>query len=353
MRLLWFNLATDLDDPVLGFTSSWIREVATLVDSIDVITMCLGRVKPAENVRIYSVGKEKGFSEPRRVLEFYRHLFRILHREPIDACFSHMIPIFSVLASVPLKLRGIPLISWYAHRHESFTLKLAHHLSDRTVSINQSSYPKQSNKTTFLGHGIDTKLFTPSTQFHTTDPPLILFVGRLSPIKDPLTLLRAAHLLSNRNRFQIAVIGQILESDREYSKIVIEEIDQLRKTVPVEFIPGIGQNQLVSWYQRCFALVHCSPSDNALDKTVLEAMACGKPALSSTLCFKETMGQEASRLLFQAGDANELGSKLTSLLSLSRERVETLGDYLHQRTIQMHSLSRLTRQLTSLFHQRT
>ena len=139
MHVLWFNLATDLDDPILGFTSSWIGEVATIVDSIHVITMRLGRVELPENVRIYSVGKEKGFSEPRRALEFYRHLFRILHREPIDACFSHMIPIFSVLAYPSLKLRGIPLISWYAHRHESVTLKLAHHLSDRMVSINQAS----------------------------------------------------------------------------------------------------------------------------------------------------------------------------------------------------------------------
>ena len=68
MRLLWFNLATDLDDPILAFTNSWIRAIANKVDSIHVITMRLGRTELPENVRIYSVGKEKQFSEPRRMV---------------------------------------------------------------------------------------------------------------------------------------------------------------------------------------------------------------------------------------------------------------------------------------------
>ncbi len=62
MHVLWFNLATDLDDPILAFTNSWIREVAKKVDSVHVITMRLGRVELPENVRIYSVGKEKEFA---------------------------------------------------------------------------------------------------------------------------------------------------------------------------------------------------------------------------------------------------------------------------------------------------
>ena len=56
MRLLWFNLTTDLDDPVLGFTASWIHEIAKLVRSIRVITMRKGRVNLPKNVKVTSVG---------------------------------------------------------------------------------------------------------------------------------------------------------------------------------------------------------------------------------------------------------------------------------------------------------
>jgi hypothetical protein len=73
-----------------------------------------GRVEVPENVRVYSVGKEKGYSEPRRAVEFYRHLFRVLREDRIDACFSHMIPIFTVLAAPVLKVKKIPIVTWYA-----------------------------------------------------------------------------------------------------------------------------------------------------------------------------------------------------------------------------------------------
>lgn len=350
MHLLWFNLATDLDDPILGFTSSWIKEVATTVDSVHVITMRLGRTELPGNVRIYSVGKEKEFSEPQRAVEFYRRLFRILHQEPIDVCFSHMIPIFTILGYLPLKLHGVPIITWYAHRQRSFILRVAHHLSDRMASTNTRSYPYSGNKLCVLGQGIDTELFKPIATITPADPPLILFVGRLSPIKDPLTFIRAAYLLKSTHRFRVAVIGQILERDREYSRIVIKELEQLRKTVPAEFIPGIGQHQLVSWYQRCFTLVNCSPSDHSLDKTVLEAMACGKLALTSTVGFEETIGRESSVLLFRSGDPEDLAEKLANLLKLPTRTIQAMSSHLREQTVQNHSLRNLAGNLTALLH---
>ena len=351
MRLLWFNLATDLDDPILAFTNSWIRAMAKKVDSIHVITMRLGRTELPENVRIYSVGKEKQFSEPRRAWEFYRLIVRILHQKPIDVCFSHMIPIFTILGYLPLKLHGVPIVTWYAHRQRSFKLRLAHHLSDRMVSTNARSYPYKSSKLQTLGQGIDTGLFKPNTTISPADPPLILFVGRLSPLKDPLTFIRAARLLGNKHRFQVAVIGQILEHDREYSRVVLEEIEQLRKTVPVEFIPGMGQNQLVSWYQKCFAVVNCSPSDHSFDKTVLETMACGRLALTSILGFKETMGQEVPSLLFRSSDPQDLADKLENLLKLPGQTIREMSNGLREQTLQNHSLRNLSENLNALLNE--
>jgi len=350
MHVLWFNLATDLDDPILAFTNSWIREVAKKVDSVHVITMRLGRVELPENVRIYSVGKEKEFGEPRRAFEFYRRLLRILYQEPIDVCFSHMIPIFTVLGSLPLKLHGVPTITWYAHRQRSFILSLAHHLSDRMVSINNNSYPYPGSKLRTLGHGVDTELFGPDPTIPSADPPLILFVGRLSPIKDPLTFIRAVRLLSNKHRFQVAIIGPILEHDRKYSRTVIKEIEQLQKTVRVLFIPGIGQKQLVRWYRSCFALVNCSPSDHSLDKTVLEAMACGRLALTPILGFEETMGRENPFLIFRSEDPEDLADKLLNLLKLPTTTREEMSNFLREQTVKNHSLTNLAENLATLLN---
>ena len=71
-RLLMFNLATDAENSALGFAISWIAELAKHVAAIDVITMYAGKYDLPEHVRVYSVGKEKNNSEPRRFIEFYR-----------------------------------------------------------------------------------------------------------------------------------------------------------------------------------------------------------------------------------------------------------------------------------------
>ena len=106
---------TDVDDPVLGFTSRWIQAVATKVKRIHVITMRAGRIELPENVRCDSVGKEAGYSRPRRIVEFYRILLEVLRNEPVDACFSHMFPLFTVLAAPLLRPKGVPIVTWYAH----------------------------------------------------------------------------------------------------------------------------------------------------------------------------------------------------------------------------------------------
>src|SRR5215813_13002366 len=109
MRILLFNLATDMDDPILGFTTRWVWAMAQRVENIDVMTMRTGRVEMPHNVQVYSVGKEKGYSEPYRLVEFYRQLGRIVRNNRIDVCFSHMIPIFTVLGAPLLKRKGIPI----------------------------------------------------------------------------------------------------------------------------------------------------------------------------------------------------------------------------------------------------
>ncbi|WP_337288312.1 hypothetical protein [Candidatus Methylomirabilis sp.] len=162
MRLLLFNLATDADDPILGFATLWIAALVKRMERIHVITMRAGRIEVPANVRVYSVGKERGYSEPRRAIEFYRHLLQVLRHDRIDICFSHMVPIFTVLAAPVLKTKGIPIVTWYAHPSLTWTLKLAHHVSDRMVTSVPTAYPHRNDKLVVVGQGIDMELFCPN-----------------------------------------------------------------------------------------------------------------------------------------------------------------------------------------------
>src|SRR5690606_4200487 len=109
LRLLWFNLATDADSPTQGFATDWINAVAARCDAIDVLTMRAGRIEVADNVRVFSVGKEKGYGDARRAVEFYRILIRLLREHPYDACFAHIQALFAMMGTPLLKPRRIPI----------------------------------------------------------------------------------------------------------------------------------------------------------------------------------------------------------------------------------------------------
>jgi glycosyltransferase involved in cell wall biosynthesis len=311
--------------------------------------MAMGQIDVPENVRVYSVGKEKGYSEPRRAMEFYRLLFRVLKNDRVDVVFSHMIPIFTVLAFPVLRSRGIPIVTWYAHRQVTTLLKLAHRVSDRMVSINASSYPYHHDKFIALGHGIDTDLFSPA-RAETKGLPILLSVGRLSPIKDPLTLVRAVQLLREKGVGVCStIIGAAPERDRSYAGSVRERVKALGLESIVDFAGPLPNQELVQWYRRCFAHVNCSPADGALDKAVLEAMACAKPSLSSTLGFRDTMGEWTDRLIFRHGDTEDLAQKVGWLFQRSVVEQRRIGTELRQSVIERHSLERLADRLSDLF----
>lgn len=351
MRLLMFNLAMDLDDPPREFIVRWVKALSKHMEHIHVITMRAGRVEVPDNVRVHSVGKEKNYSEPRRALEFYRHLFRLLREENIDVCFSHMMPMFTGLGAPVLKFRGIPIVTWYAHPNLTWVLKLAHHLSNRMISSIATAYPYKQDKLTVIGHGIDTALFSPNGTASTEEPPLILCVGRLSPIKDHATLLKAARLLRRQRGKPLRVLvvgGPASPRDEPYVRSLHKQIKELELEDSISFEPPVPMAELPSWYRRCAAHVNLTPVGSA-DKVALEAMACGRPCLTANEGFTETLGKYTGHLLFRHGDSEDLAYKLEGILEMSHKERDEIGCYLRERVVQRHSLERLAESLVGLF----
>lgn len=350
MKLLLFNLATDADDPILGFTTQWIRALANRVESVRVLTMRAGRIDVPENVEVFSVGKERGYSEPRRAVEFYRHLFRILREDRIDVCFSHMIPVFTVLAGPVLRVRRVPIVTWYAHPSVTPTLKLAHHLSNRMVASLSTAYPYKRDRLTVVGQGIDTDLFAPNGA-PPREPPTVLCVGRLSPVKDHRTLLQAVARLQARCRktFQVVVLGgPASPQDDPYAQALKEQVRELGIGEVVHFEPALPPRDLPAWYRQCAVHVNLTPTGFG-DKVAWEAMSCGRPCLAANEGFRETLGQYADRLLFRHSDPADLAERLNWTLSQTEDELTRIGACLREQVIRQHSLERLADKLLQTF----
>ncbi|MFO0969282.1 MAG: glycosyltransferase family 4 protein [Gemmataceae bacterium] len=341
MNLLLFNLVTDLDHPILGFTSHWIRELAARVDSVEVITMRRGRVQAPENVRVHSVGAERGYSEPRRVFEFYRILSGILGRGRIDGCFAHMAPEFAILAGPVLRAKRIPLVTWYAHPSLHWRVKLAHVFSHQMVASLPNAYPWKKDKLTVIGQGIDTTLFAPDGTPEEND--LVLCVGRVSAVKDHATLLRAAALL--RRPARVVVLGQTAGPEDEAYLLDLGRLAaELGIAVRVTFAKGVPPAELPSWYRRCAAHVNLTPAGFG-DKVAWEAMACARPCLVANVDFAPTLGRFENDLLFRVHDVADLAAKLDNVLAQSAEQRAAMGQYLRGQVERWHSLPRLAEQV--------
>jgi glycosyltransferase involved in cell wall biosynthesis len=349
MTLLQFNLAMDEDDPILGFAARWVAALARRFDRIHVITMRHGRTDLPRNVSVYSLGKERGHSRPRRLRLFYRHLRHVLRADRPDACFCHMIPEFALLAAPLLRPRGVPILTWYAHPALTWRLRLAHLVSARMVTSVAPAYPYRRDKLTVLGQGIDTDLFAPGGE-PPDQPPLVLCAGRLSPVKGHPVLLQAAARLRQRGApaFRVVILGgPATVRDERHARALHALAGDLGLQEVVQFEPPMPPRALPPWFRR--ATVHVNLTGAGFgDKVALEAMSCACPSLVANEGFRETLGVHAGALLFRHGDADDLAAKLLVQLQAPAAARERVGRELREQVLRRHSLAGLVERLTAL-----
>lgn len=353
-RLLVFNLMTDADDAVLGFTSDWLNALAARCEAVDVITMQAGRLAVAPNIRVYSLGKERGFSEPRRAWVFYRTLTGLLQHQRYDAAFAHMSELFAVMGAPLLKLAGVPLTLWYAHKSTPPLLKLAEKWVDHVVSASAESFRLPSRKLHIIGHGVDTERFTPPLNL-TPQPPLqgergsgftLVSAGRIAPVKRLETIIAALDTLRDTD-VRLRIVGAAAAPDAEYAARLREQAADL----PVEFVGAVTHAEMAQVYQQADALVNMSQT-GSIDKAVLEAMACGLPVITANEAFQGMLAPWAETLLVPPESPEALPVRVRRLLALSADERREMGMALRQIVVEGHSLNGLIEGLMAILPSR-
>lgn len=350
MNLLMFNLKLDVNDPPLSFTNDWVNEFAKHVDHLYLITMEKGVYEVPDNVQVFTVGLGKGVPKWKKTANFYRHLFGILRKNKIDGCFSHMQPIFSILAGPILNILNIPLVTWYAHPKINLTLKLAHFFSNHTVASLYSAYPYKKNKLTVIGQGIDTQLFQKIPMERPAKTTHLLYSGRISSIKNIETLVKAVALLKKHPQHDLLVTltgNAQSEADERYLQELHVLIASLGLTHTIRFEKAISRSQLPRLNATADLYINLTPSGSG-DKVVWEAMACETPTLVANTGFSETLGKYSTLLTFEYGNPVDLSHKIAQFLELSPIERADMGSYLRQQVIQMHSLNALPEKVLRL-----
>ncbi|GAB1421611.1 hypothetical protein MASR2M15_17880 [Anaerolineales bacterium] len=340
-RLLLFNLRTDIDDDVLGFTTNWINALAEYYKQIDVITMHQGRLAVADNVSVYWVGREKKVGRFKRILNFYQLLFRLLKNNRYDACFAHMTPLFAAMAGIPLRSAGIPLTLWFTHRSRNLILRSALMLSQQVVTAVPSSFPYESKKVYAIGHGVDTDFFVPGVD-HQPHRKRVTQVARLTEIKNQHLLIEAIQGMD----IDLYLVGDVPDGyPHAYKQQLIAQVKALGIEDQVFFTGRQTPAQIRQIYQESDLAVNLSPQ-GLFDKAALEGMACGLPILVSNPAFDHLLGQHQGLLRLESLENVALiRQHIEAILEKSDAERQEIGQGLRQEVIEKHSLKRLVAEL--------
>ncbi len=355
MNLLLFNLKTDADDHVLGFTTQWINELARHYAQVFVVTMTAGRIAVAPNVTVFSVGRERGYSEPRRLFRFYALVNRILSAHRIDACFAHMMPLFAVMAWPLLRLRRIPVVLWYAHGHASMLVRIAEKLVDRVVASSRGGFPVSTPKLRVVGQSVDIDRFTPGERA-SDGAYTLLTIGRISRVKRLDVVIRAAAALPatlrDGRQLEVRLIGNPLTSaDQVYEGELRNLAQELGIAGRVRFEPAIPFSEVHVAYRSADIFVNSSET-NSVDKTVLEAMSCGALVITSNIAFREILPPELAAIcVIPGGDAGALAAAVQRLLALDAAQSAALSQRLRTLVERDHSMSAFTARLVGEINQ--
>lgn len=345
MRLLFLTQVLDAGDAVLGFVPSWVEALARRVERVRVLALEVGDLSglPA-NVDARAVGRR---GRIRRYLRYRRYLAEALGRDGFDAVLAHMVPRYLLVSAGPARRAGAGLFLWYTHGGVDRRLQRAVRLADKVFTATPESMRVPSPNKVVTGHGIDLRHFPPAPR--PPAPPLVLSVGRLTPAKDPLTVLDAlARLVRGGSPARLEWIGAgLTAADAPFRREVEARIEALGIEGRVRLAGALAYRDIPSAYARASVVVNASRT-GSLDKVVLEAMASGRPVVTSNEAAAGVLAAApggAERFTFPAGDAGALAARLEALLPLAESERAELGRALRAIVERDHDLERLADRL--------
>lgn len=350
MRLLIITQKIDERDAVLGFMHGWLAEFSNQAKSVVAVCLEKGAVSLPANVKVFSLGKERGVSKLGYIFNFYKIIWQT--RRECDAVFVHMNAEYVVLGGLLWKILGKKVTLWYAHKSVTASVRIANFLSDIIFTSTASGFRLSSKKVKVIGQGIDTEKFKYqiSNSRNEVGAFKIVTVGRITPSKDYDTLIDAIDVLKKNSNLEIIadIIGPTSgKSDEEYLSKLKQKIAQKGLTGIINFLPPVANSALtavLSSYQLFVNMGHTG----SLDKAVPEAMAVGLPVLTCNEAFYEVLGPFRANLMYPKGDFKALSDKINWVVGLSEIERKKLGEELRAIVVRDHSLQSFVGKIISI-----
>jgi len=290
VRLLVVNFEMDR----LSRTVAWSQQVVNLLakscEVVVVLTSRVGHYDPPPNVHVEAMPFPRLMAVPGLRLAVIGlanwQAYRLARRYRFDVCFVHMAVGWAYYLRPCLSLLRLPVLAWYAHGTISPELQRAHRAATRIITSTPEGFRIPSDKVRVIGQGVDTDIFDlPALAAERND---VLAVTRISPRKRIELLIEVMQYLRDLpggSPLRLRIIGATITREDQYYEIELRErVWRLGLQDRVEFVGFVPQSYIPVYYRRAFLHLNVSET-GSMDKTVVEALACGCPVLTSNEAF--------------------------------------------------------------------
>jgi glycosyltransferase involved in cell wall biosynthesis len=310
----------------------------------------------AAGAEFLSLGMRKGLADPRGWIHFNRWL----RQERPEVVHAHM-PHAAWLARWSRPWAPVRVVLDTIHTSSTgkagrrIGYRLSDWLPDRVTAVSRAAADfyraagmVAAERLTVLPNGVDVEAWRPDAavrndvrrELGLRDEFLWLATGRLEPVKDYPTLLRAMVGLPSSARLAVAGAGWQKSELRGLTKCLGLE----PRVRFLGFEPNVGR-----WMHAADGFVLSSLWEG-LPMGLLEAAACGLPAVATNVPgTPEALVDGVTGWLVPPADPAALNATMTRLMRSSLEERATMGERARQRAMALFSLDRVLDRWEALY----
>ena len=222
------------------------------------------------------------------------------------------------------------------------------------IKQNYSKYLNDKKKLLVIFRGINVDYFDPTTKFESDekklltkwnmekDKKVILLPGRLTSWKGQEVFIEAVNLVNIELGYE-AFYAVILGSDQGrdlYKKKLIRLSEQYRLSKQIRFIDHCKDMALA--YKVSDIVVSASTEPEAFGRVAVEAQSMETPIVASNIGgSNETIIDEKTGFLYEAGNAKSLSKKILKLLYLDETLLKSIGTEGRKNIVQKFNVEKM------------
>ncbi len=280
-------------------------------------------------------------------------LHRAVKRHAIDLIHANSLSV-ALLGGIVARINRIPILMHKRYATSYGILdQLCERLLQRVILVSEATRWDfaPTAKQTLIYNGVDLDAFQASSKEVETlrrelfpdaaDSSLLTgVVTRITPEKGIHFLVRAMAELKGKTAIKLLIVGgPYFQKDADYMDSLKREVADLDVEDSVIFTGFLSDTRIVTSLLDVVLVPSIIPE--ACPRTIIEAMAVGKPVIATPLGGSKELVTSETGILVPPEDAPAVADAIT-ILATDRERLRTMGEAARTRAVQLFSSKKNT-----------